>query len=111
MTQQYRQGDILVQAVSSIPAQSVPAPRDGGQVVLAYGEATGHRHAIADRAATLFVLEQAQEIAARRWLQISGTEAVALAHAEHATIMLPPGLYEVRIQREYQPDAIRLVAD
>jgi len=45
------------------------------------------------------------------WLSITTDESVALTHQEHATIMVPPGVYERRIQREYSPEAIRNVAD
>jgi hypothetical protein len=46
---QYRQGDVLVVAVDSIPVNAVTVSRTSGEMVLAYGEATGHRHAIIDR--------------------------------------------------------------
>jgi len=106
----YRQGDVLIVRTSAIPATATSAPRDQRGAVLAEGEQTGHAHAIADERATLLI-EQAGEIAQRAWLRIDGTEPVALAHAEHSTIMLPPGTYEVRRQREYSPEEIRSVAD
>jgi hypothetical protein len=97
---QYRQGDVLLIAVAAIPGRAVPVPRDQGEVVLAYGEVTGHRHAIAEPHAELLALPD-QEIE-RRFLRIVGDKAL-LEHEEHDTITLPPGTYQVIRQREYVP--------
>jgi hypothetical protein len=97
---QYRQGDVLLIAVAAIPGRAVPVPRDQGEVVLAYGEVTGHRHAIAGPHAELLALPD-QEIE-RRFLRIVGDKAL-LRHEEHDTITLPPGTYQVVRQREYVP--------
>lgn len=43
-----RQGDVLLTPVSSLPAGCTEVPHDKGRIVLAYGEVTGHAHAIAD---------------------------------------------------------------
>lgn len=48
-----RQGDVALTAVSSIPSDAKAVVRDGGRVVLAYGEVTGHAHAIHGKGATL----------------------------------------------------------
>jgi len=101
-----RQGDVLVQAVDAIPGDAVEQKRDDGKrIVLAYGEVTGHAHAILDRHATL-----KQTAAGRVFLQILD-EAASLVHEEHTAIKLPPGNYEVLRQREYSPEQIRQVAD
>jgi hypothetical protein len=99
---QYRQGDVLLIAVDVIPGGAVPVPRDQGEVVLAYGEVTGHRHAIAESQAELLALPD-QEIE-RRFLRIVGA-AARLRHEEHDTITVPPGSYQVVRQREYVPPA------
>lgn len=49
-----RQGDVLITPVSSLPAGSAEIPNDNGRIVLAYGEVTGHAHAIADHIKPLF---------------------------------------------------------
>jgi len=94
----YRQGDILI-----IAAPHATIDRDGevarsaGRVVLALGESTGHAHAIADHDARLYLTAGAD-----RMLDI-GASGATLAHEEHAPILLPPGTYIVRRQREYVP--------
>ena len=91
----YRQGDVLIVAADSIPAAATQVERDNGRIVLAYGEVTGHAHAILDREAELLAAPGTED----RFLRIMA--AVELQHEEHATITLPPGDYIVRIQREY----------
>ena len=50
-----RQGDVLIVPIEGeIPADIPEAAREGGRVVLAHGEVTGHAHAIADAGATLY---------------------------------------------------------
>jgi hypothetical protein len=103
----YRQGDVLLVAVPAIPQDARPLPRDQGRIVLAFGEATGHAHAIADPQATLMETEFQE-----RFLQVLREGGVLLHHEEHAPILLPQGAYQVRRQREYAPGAPwRMVAD
>lgn len=100
-----RQGDVMVRRIPRRDLSDAKAiAREGGRVVLAHGEVTGHAHAIRSPRADLF------EAAGRFFLTIDG-ETVALEHEEHSTIEIPPGHYEVIRQREYSPEAIRNVAD
>lgn len=111
----YRQGDILLVPVDSIPEGTKPLARENGRVVLAHGEVTGHCHAIVEPEVELVGLGDQQlvsaEQAAELYLLVNGADDVALVHEEHSTISVPPGQYEVRRQREYAPDEIRQVAD
>ncbi|HEX4521062.1 MAG TPA: hypothetical protein VH063_15885 [Gaiellaceae bacterium] len=109
MNKLYRQGDVLIIPVASIPHATDAVKRENGLVILAHGEITGHHHAIADQKVELVTSQEADEL--RTWLSITTDEPVALTHQEHDTIMLPPGSYEVRRQREYAPDAPRNVQD
>lgn len=104
-----RQGDVLLIPVASIPKETRPVAREHGRVVLAHGEVTGHHHSIVEDGVELVTSEQADEL--RMWLSVMTSEPVALTHQEHDTITVAPGLYEVRRQREYSPEAIRNVAD
>ena len=98
----YRQGDVLLIEISSIPSTATPN-KDKGDVILAHGEVTGHAHRIKAKTAKLW------DAGAERFLQVM--EAVALTHEEHSTITLPAGNYRVAIQTEYTPEAIRNVPD
>lgn len=109
MNKLYRQGDVLIIPVASIPKTTTIVDRENGLVILAHGEVTGHHHAIAEPDVQLVTSGQADEL--RMWLSITSDDPVDLTHQEHNTITLPPGNYEVRRQREYAPEQIRQVQD
>jgi hypothetical protein len=106
----YRQGDVLVERVRTRPRTGTLIT-DRGRTILAYGEVTGHAHAIVptddttgDQPAALF-----EEPDGSRYLFVD--RPCALIHEEHGRIDLAPGAYRVTRQREYSPEAIRTVAD
>lgn len=100
-----RQGDVFL-IPKAIPAAVSEVARDAGRVVLAYGEATGHSHAIGAPIATLLRTETDE-----RFLRIVGAP-VDLVHEEHATISVAPGEYRVVIGREWSSDMeVRQVVD
>ena len=103
----FRQGDVLIVPIAKLPAGLESVEREHGSLVLAYGEVTGHAHAIRDKRAALF---RDPKLAAM-FMHVSGDGPVALDHQEHDTIHIPPGDYQIIRQREYTPDAIRNVAD
>lgn len=104
-----RQGDVLLRRVESIPETAKVAEKKdqagNDRIVLAYGEVTGHAHAIHD----LDVVDVFVTGEGVMYLQVK--EEAKLQHEEHGTIALPPGNYERTIQREYSPEAIRDVRD
>jgi hypothetical protein len=100
----YRQGDVAIIECARISV-SKQIEREAGRIVLAHGEVTGHAHAIASMDATLFMDDATLD----RYLDVRAP--VVLDHEEHGQIELPSGFYEVRRQREYRPEGLRLVAD
>jgi hypothetical protein len=99
---QYRQGDILLMIEDGIPDHVVPVAADGDRVVLAYGEATGHKHALIGRQVELFSEPGDEDgVLGERFLRIVGAAGM-LVHEEHDPITVPPGTYRVIRQREYQ---------
>jgi len=98
----YRQGDVLIRRIGSLPKQKA-AKRASGHIL--EGEATGHIHRVEDvtRAEVL-------EIGSGLYLRV-GKEGVRIIHEEHDAITLPPGNFEIVRQREYSPEEIRNVAD
>ena len=102
----YRQGDVLLIAVGAIH-NTAPQKRDAkGRIVLAYGELTGHAHAIHNRAATLYGTDLEN-----RFLEVLAEGGVTLSHEEHAPIHLPHGTYRVVRQREWTTEGTRWLAD
>jgi len=120
-----RQGDVALVLVSALPAGCTPIPLDKGRIVLAYGEVTGHAHAIADHIEREFAPGAAAEITeaaiarakARLWKAPDGSrylevsETVHLGHEEHSTHLIPPGVYNLPQQVEYSPAVLRRAAD
>lgn len=97
----WRQGDVFIAPISSIPKEG--KLRQSG--VLVEGELTGHSHRVADlRRAE--VLEAGDDL----FLRVLA-DSVKIIHQEHGTIELPHGAYRVWGQREYSPEAIRIVRD
>jgi hypothetical protein len=90
----YRQGDVLLVSVPEIPARAHAVPRDEGRIVLAYGEVTGHAHAIDAPEAEATLLSASEN---ERFLRLVAD--VDLAHEEHGTIRVPAGTYRVVRQR------------
>jgi hypothetical protein len=80
----HRQGDVFLQPVSTIPANATAAARDKGRVVLAYGEVTGHAHAILDREADIFAAPDTDE----RFLRVVGG-LVAITPTKIVASILP----------------------
>lgn len=104
----YRQGDVLIREVASIPDRATPVQNEG-RIVLAHGEVTGHAHAIDVAEAEEFTFANAAGVV-RRFLHVFDLGGT-VRHEEHAVIPLPPGLYEIVQQREYTPQEIRNVQD
>lgn len=109
----YRQGDVIIQRVDAMPAQGLTqVEKDNGRTILAYGEVTGHAHAVQGESVSLYELIDSSDVAEMRDRFLTVEEdAAVVSHEEHAPIDLPAGTYKITIQREYSPEGIRNVAD
>lgn len=98
-----RQGDVLLipSTHSSfrqpIGKQKAVVSSVAGRHVLAYGEVTGHHHSVPATAGSLTIDEGGVT-----YLTIE--ELTQVEHQEHADLVLEPGLYERRIQREWSDE-------
>jgi hypothetical protein len=92
----YRQGDVLLKRIDKLPEDAHVLEWDK-RIVLAYGEVTGHAHAISTDYAKMYMWK------GDRLLEVK--TGAKLVHEEHATIALPEGVYQVIQQREYVPEA------
>ena len=98
----YRQGDVLLIQIGLhvVPLSSHPVSRDEkNRIVLALGEATGHAHVIEDETAEM--VQSGFSPNSTRF--IKAPEGATVTHEEHAPVTLPPGAYEIRMQREATP--------
>jgi hypothetical protein len=114
MTEIFAQGDLLLERVADVaPSGTIEENLDGMAMVLAEGEATGHRHAIWEHVTMFRDAVLARDIPAGLYighLQVASAYA-RVTHDEHAPIMLPRGTYRVRRQRELGPRDARVLAD
>lgn len=101
----FRQGDVLIQRVASIPNGLAKQKPEQGRIILAHGEATGHHHSLEADAADWWKDEKSGD----QFLNVA--KVASVVHQEHGPIALKPGKYLVRRQKEYSPAAIRNVAD
>ncbi len=99
----WRQGDILIRAVKSVPDGAQKQKR-GRALVLGEGEVKGHRHEILETSKV-----DAYKLSEGIYLEVA--EEIALVHPEHAQIALLPGSYEVIRQTEFQRKELRRVQD
>jgi hypothetical protein len=105
----YAQGDILIERVAArCVSGRVVQSADDGSVVVADGEASGHRHRILGSVTMYRDDVLAREIPPGLYVghvQVEGPSAL-LEHEEHASIGLPHGTYRIRRQRQLEPTDI-----
>lgn len=99
----YRQGDVGVLKVESLPADVVKISKANSPKVLAHGEKTGHNHRFETNAAVLY------KSGDDTYLEVS--KESKLLHQEHDAITFEPGVYKIIGQVEYHPQEIRRVVD
>jgi hypothetical protein len=97
----WRQGDIFIAPVPQIPKGATSLPHS----TLAEGEVTGHSHRV-DGHGVARLFSHPTSL----YLEILA-ESATVVHDEHGPITLPTGTYRVWRQREYSPEAIRIVRD
>ena len=108
------QGDFIIMRINDIPEGLVPMKsEDSFKHVIAHSE-TGHNH-VMDRAnVDAFVKADTKETDLFE-LFLSVKEDTPIEHLRsfdtHESIMVPPGNYIVKRQREYTPEGFRKAAD
>lgn len=96
----WRHGDVLIAQTESVPNGARRHPN----LILAYGEVTGHSHRVEHP-------ERAELWEFQGVLYLNVLVATRVIHEEHHPITLEPGTYRVWQQREYTPERIRIVRD
>lgn len=100
-----RQGDVFIQRIDLVPETARTSPLPHGTLV--HGEVTGHSHRLEDlKTGRLYAGGPGGEL----FLEITAASG-RIIHEEHGPIDLRRGVYRVWRQREYTPQAIRLVYD
>jgi hypothetical protein len=97
----FRQGDLLFVKVNNPDTNNMTENKDP---ILARGEATGHAHRVSEGEIRRHVSERLQ------YLTVTSKKAV-VTHEEHGPVELTKGTWEIKRQREYEPEGWRTVAD
>lgn len=90
----YQQGDVLMKSVKAVPSDAKKCAAKDGLFVLAYGEVTGHKHAI-EAVGDIEFLEK------DGLFYIVNKKPVTVRHEEHNPVTVPAGIWEVSGVREY----------
>jgi len=111
MNKIYRQGDVIIKQINEIPKKFKYGKED---MILAHGEVTGHAHRIKKGEAKLYAdIAINEAIENYDTLVLNVVKETELYHEEHESITLPPGKYEITIQKEFDwfSEEIRKVQD
>ena len=97
----FRQGDVLLLQEATRPPRLVQRMAATADLILAYGERTGHSHRVSAQDSTL--CESEGDESGQAWLEV--LRETNLRHEEHSPIVLPVGVYRVILQRRYDPSS------
>lgn len=100
-----RQGDVSLIKVTKIPSGASEIRTEDKRVVLAYGEVTGHAHAIYED------IDQVKVWADGKVKYLEVMAPVMLRHEEHTHVKLDIGIYKLPVQMEYESKELKRVAD
>ena len=100
----YRHGDLLIKEIKDFPKEVISQNKN----VLAYGEATGHKHELVtleNEPINVYIDHDKKYFEA--------TQKAYLKHQEHETIEIDVGRYVVIHEREFDPfeSIVRRVVD
>lgn len=105
------QGDVVLCRVASLPKNAELIKADNGVFIITHSE-TGHHHVVMERPTVKMYRDPVDQF--RAFLTVEGDPA-ELKHLRefdtHESLAIPPGVYEVRRQREYTAEGFRKAQD
>jgi hypothetical protein len=108
------QGDVMLRRVLTLPGCVVAAGVVDGKYIVAHSE-TGHNHVINERPNVRMYDTTDPLLSYLEVVEATDAAEVLLEHLRsfdtHEAIAIPPGIYEIRRQREYVPEGWRRAAD
>jgi len=112
-TKMAAQGDFVIIRLQELPTDLVPFEPEGGVYVVAHSE-TGHNHVMTmDRVKAFQKPNVKPADLYEMFLKVAvPTEITHLrSHDTHEALLVPPGDYIIKRQREYIPEGFRRAAD
>lgn len=108
------QGDLMLRRIATLPANVKPLAAENGVFVVAHSE-TGHNHVIEAKPNVQWYGTDDPMVSYLQVIEATDATETLLRHLRghdtHKTIVIPPGVFEVRRQREHTPEGWRRVAD
>ena len=108
------QGDLLIRRVNCLPAAAKPIAAVDGRFKVAESE-THHDHVIDAKPNVQWYTIDDPMISYLEVVEATDATETLLRHLRsfdtHKTIVIPPGVFELRRQREYTPEGWRRVED
>lgn len=108
------QGDLYIRRIDTIPANAQLVPPKNGVFTLAHSE-TGHSHIMAVNPNVRLFTTGDPMVSYLEVIKATDSTEALLEHLRpydtHETIAIPPGIFELRRQREYSPKGWRQVND
>lgn len=112
-TKMAAQGDFIIFRVKEIPTEVDAMQPEDGVFVIAHSE-TGHNHVMERTNVEAFVPKNTKSVDLYE-LFLNVKEPTEINHLRafdtHETLLVPPGQYVVKRQREYTPEGFRKAAD
>lgn len=112
-TKMAAQGDFIILRINDIPKNVDAMEHENGVFVIAHSE-TGHNHVMERTNVEAFVPKNTKSVDLYE-LFLNVKEPTEINHLRsfdtHETLLVPPGQYVVKRQREYTPEGFRRAAD
>lgn len=112
-TRMAAQGDFLIIKIDKIPSDVENMKTENGVYVVAHSE-TGHNHVMERTNVEAFIPKNTKEDDLYElFLSVKAPSEInhLRSHDTHETLLVPPGNYIVKRQREYTPEGFRKAAD
>lgn len=112
-TRMAAQGDFIIIRIDGIPANVEPMAAENGKIVVAHSE-TGHNHVMEMDHVEAFKPKDVKEVDLYEMF-LNVKEPTTIDHLRsfdtHETLLVPPGKYRIRRQREYVAEGFRRAQD
>lgn len=111
---QAAQGDLFLRRIAKLPDGARPVEAERGAFIVAHSE-TGHNHIIKERPSVKLYTTGDPMVSYLEVIAATEETETLLEHLRghdtHETISIPPGIFELRRQREASPEGWRRVED
>ena len=108
------QGDLYIRRIGALPDGVKPATAERGSYIVAFSE-THHHHEIKARPNVKLYTTDDPMVSYLEVIEATDETETLLEHLRsfdtHETIKIPPGIFEIRRQREYTPEGWRRIQD